>query len=278
MERRSNRPPNDAPLTLVKYLVHAGLGSRRACAELIRAGRVRVNGKVATGITDPVPPGARVEAGGRRVAPQSKPRFVYLAVNKPAGYLSTVRDEHDRPTVLNLVPQALRAPGLVPAGRLDLDSAGLMLLTNDGDLVLHVTHPRYEVQKEYHVVLDAPLSSADRERLLAGVPLPDGVAHAIAISRLDADAPAGVRAGMRYSVTVAEGQKREVRLLMDAVGRTVRELVRVRIGPIVLDDLGPGKARQLSREDLDELRRVARVGQPDPEPRPAPAPATPRQR
>ena len=229
--------------TLVRRLVRQGLGSRRQCAALVVEGRVRVNGAVAEAITQRVEPGDVVEAEGRRLG-AAQPALVYVALHKPRGYLSAVKDARGRPTVLDLVPGRLRAPGLAPAGRLDLDTGGLMLLSNDGDFTLAVTHPRYGVEKEYEAAADAPLSEAALRALRKGAPLPAGFAR-----------PKSARSagGARYRVVLTEGQKREVRLLFESVGRRVIALKRVRVGSVRLGGLAPGQSRELTREEVAAL-------------------------
>ena len=247
------KPHETAPdLTLVKYLVSAGAGSRRHVVELVVGGKVRVNGERAESITLPVSSRDRVEVEGQTVRAASAPP-VYLLLNKPLGYLSTVRDDRGRPTVLDLVPQVRRAPGLVPAGRLDLESSGLMLLTNDGDLVYRVTHPRYGVRKEYRVLLDSPVSPGTVTALLRGVRTPMGTATALAVRRVARDAAVPL-----YHVTLVEGKNREVRLMFRAVGRQVVELQRVRIGSLGLRGLRPGESRELTTIEVRRLRLDSR--------------------
>ena len=247
------KPHETAPdLTLVKYLVSAGAGSRRHVVELVVGGKVRVNGERAESITLPVSSRDRVEVEGQTVRAASAPP-VYLLLNKPLGYLSTVRDDRGRPTVLDLVPQVRRAPGLVPAGRLDLESSGLMLLTNDGDLVYRVTHPRYGVRKEYRVLLDSPVPTGTVTALLRGVQTPMGTATALAVRRVARDAAVPL-----YHVTLVEGKNREVRLMFRAVGRQVVELQRVRIGSLGLRGLRPGESRELTTIEVRRLRLDSR--------------------
>ena len=238
--------------TLVRRLVSQGLGSRRQCAALVVEGRVRVNGAVAEAITQRVAPEDVVEVEGRRLR-AAPPALVYVALHKPRGYLSAVKDARGRPTVLDLVPGRLRAPGLAPAGRLDLDTAGLMLLSNDGDFALAVTHPRYGVEKEYEASADAPLSGAALRALRAGAPLPEGFAR-----------PKSVRSagGVRYRIVLTEGQKREVRLLFESVGRRVVALRRMRVGSVNLGALAPGRARELAREEVTALLAPLRRKRP----------------
>ena len=229
--------------TLVRRLVTQGLGSRRQCAAMVVEGRVRVNGAVAEAITQHVGLEDVVEVEGRRLG-AAPPTLVYVALHKPRGYLSAVKDTRGRPTVLNLVPGRLRAPGLAPAGRLDLDTSGLVLLSNDGDFALAVTHPRYGVEKEYEAAADAPLSGAALRTLRAGAPLPEGFAR-----------PKSVRSigGARYRVVLTEGQKREVRLLFESAGRRASALTRVRVGSVHLGALAPGHSRELTPHEVEAL-------------------------
>ena len=255
--------------TLVKYLVAAGLGSRRHCAALVMARYVTVNGETADSLMREVSFRDRIEVDGRPVEAK-RGSHVYLAANKPDGYLSAVTDSRDRDTVLDLVPRALRKNGLVPAGRLDLHSTGLMLLTTDGELVNRITHPRYEVEKEYHASLDRVVQPSASSQLRTGVEIEGGTAHAKALRRLQ-DEP-----GYRYSVTLIEGKKREVRLMFRAVGRQVLALQRVRIGTLTLSDLPEGEVRELTDRELADLKRLVGLNAPPPgKPSPS-APPTPR--
>lgn len=233
--------------TVLKYLVAAGVGARRACAALIMEGHVTVNGVKVESLTQPVKAQDHVSARGAPVRHGPSER-TYLLLNKPAGHLSAVSDGRGRQTVLDLVPARWRDPGLVPAGRLDLASTGMMVLTNDGDLVNHLTHPRYGVEKEYHATLDAPLSPSALRQLVSGVPLQSGLAQAVAARSL-ASPPNG------YSIVMTEGRKREVRLMVEAVGGHVRLLHRVRMGGLWLRDVAPGAVRSLTRSELDDLRQ-----------------------
>ncbi len=253
MERRPRSEPKLPPGThpLLKFLVTAGLGARRHCVELIVNGHVRVNGIPADNLNHPVRARDRVDVDGMPVRPQPVER-TYLLLNKPAGYLSTVRDDRGRRTVMDLVPEDQRVPGLVPAGRLDLDSTGLMLLTNDGDLVDLITHPRYGVEKEYRILIDRPLSPDGTRALLEGVDIEDGIARAKWVRRLtETDNQA------RYAVTLVEGKKREVRRMLMAVGRRVIELERTRLGNITLGQLPLAQTRRMSNAELRGLLAVA---------------------
>jgi 23S rRNA pseudouridine2605 synthase len=166
-------------------------------------------------------------------------------LNKPAGVVTTVRDPHRRPTVMGLLPEPV--PGLVPVGRLDADSRGLLLLSSDGDLAHRLTHPRYGVTKRYRVVLGRGLSDADIERLLQGVELEDGLARPLGVRR-----PSVERADL-IEVTMGEGRKREIRRLCAALGAPVLDLVRIGLGPLKLGHLAEGRVRLLTPTELEAL-------------------------
>jgi 23S rRNA pseudouridine2605 synthase len=229
---------------LAKYLAHAGLASRRAAADIVAAGRVRVDG---VRELDPAREidGQRVELDGRLVA-GIETRVVY-ALHKPAGVVSTVHDTHGRPTVVDLVNDARR---LYPVGRLDADSTGLILLTNDGELANLLAHPRHEVPKTYRARLGGPrVAAGTLARLREGVVLDDG-----------RTAPAQVRLVSRnlIELELREGRKRQVRRMCEAVGHPVLELTRVRFGPLALAGLESGAARLLSEAEVSALRESAR--------------------
>lgn len=227
------------PERLQKYLASAGVGSRRHCEELITAGRVRVNG-VPAKLGQSVTPGKdRVEYRGREVRPEAEK--VVVAVNKPAGYLSACfRGKEEGWLVTELVDLPFR---LYPVGRLDRDSEGLLLLTNDGDLALELTHPRYGKEKEYEVELDQPAAPELCERLRKSVQLADGPAQAVR---------ATIVGPGRLSVVLAEGRKRQLRRMLEALGCKVVRLRRVRIAGLRLGDLPPGKWRRLSAQEVVE--------------------------
>ena len=248
--------PSHSGLTahsLVKRLVAAGGGARRRAATVIMSGAVLVNGHSALDLNLPVSVEDVITVNGAPIA-SPEHRRVYLLLNKPKGYLSAVTDARGRPTVLDLVPSPLRAVGLVPAGRLDLESTGLVFLTNDGELVNRITHPRYGVEKEYDVLLDRGLSDRDVRQLLAGVEIEDGMATAVSVSR-------GKRNQSRCQVVLIEGKKRQVRLMMRVLGRRVLSLNRVRIADFRLGKLEPGAVAELS---LAEVKRALNRGQRGP--------------
>ncbi|MGH2957760.1 MAG: pseudouridine synthase [Solirubrobacterales bacterium] len=225
-------------MRLAKYLAHSGVASRRAAERLIAAGRVSVGGDRVIDPARDVDEASRVAVDGRPVAPE--PREVW-AVNKPAGVVSTAREPGRRRALTQLVD----SPGrLYPVGRLDADSTGLILLTNDGELAERLTHPRHEVPKTYLVRLARPPGESDLERLRRGVRLEDGPT-----------APAKVdRCGEReLELTIREGRKRQVRRMAEAIGNEVEALRRIRIGSLELGDLPSGGARRLSEGEVAAL-------------------------
>ena len=216
----------------------------------MRDGRVRVNGQPATEPGIKILPGVdEVRVDGRLVSPPS-PK-VYVALHKPAGVVTTASDPQGRQMVVDLLPDALRAQRLFPVGRLDLDSEGLLLLTNDGDFALRLTHPRYEQEKEYHALVRGRPTSAALEPLRRGLLLPGEIrptapARARFLRPGDGDTTWLV-------VTLHEGRKRQVRRMLAAVGHPVLRLVRVRVGSLKLGDLQPGQWRFLTAEEVARL-------------------------
>ena len=227
-------------MRLAKYLAHAGVASRRASEQLIAEGRVTVQGAIVRDPARDVDDASEVAFDGEPVR-GAESRVVY-ALHKPAGVVSTASDTHGRPTVTDLVPRERR---LYPVGRLDVESTGLILVTNDGDLANRLTHPRYEVPKTYRVsVSPSPVSEPSLRRLREGVELEDGIT-----------APARARriTPHQLELTIHEGRNRQVRRMCEAIRRPVRDLVRIRFGLLELGDLKPGRARRLSPTELAAL-------------------------
>jgi 23S rRNA pseudouridine2605 synthase len=224
---------------LAKYLAHGGVASRRKAERIVAAGRVTVGGRVVADPAMDVSEGDDVRVDGSPVS--AEPREVW-ALNKPAGVVSTAREPGGRPAVVDLVDSEAR---LYPVGRLDADSTGLLLLSNDGELANRLTHPRYEVAKVYRVELRRPPSSKDLERLAAGVELDDGPTAPAELRRL------GER---EVEIVLREGRNRQVRRMAEAVGNEVVSLRRVRFGPIELGDLREGRSRRLSDDEVAALR------------------------
>jgi pseudouridine synthase len=242
---------------LQKILARAGYGSRRAAEALIASGRVTVNGTVAT-------LGSSADAGRDAIAVDGKPlqlasERVYLAMHKPAGIVTTARDPQQRPTVMALLPDGL-PPHVLPVGRLDLDTAGLLIFTNDGELAHRLTHPRYGIEKEYHALVGGRPSQKTLGALRQGVDIGDYVT-------LPADAefaspPYGhheQEGAMWIRLVIHEGRKRQVRLMCAALGHPVRELIRTRVGGVRLGRLTSGEARPLTAHELSSLRRAVRL-------------------
>ena len=236
---------------LQKVLAQVGIGSRRVCEEMIAAGRITVDGEVAE-------LGRRVDPAEVRIAvdgvPLSvRPGLVTYLLNKPPGVVSTASDPEGRPTVVDLVPAE---PRVHPVGRLDADSEGLLLLTNDGDLTFHLTHPRFGVEKEYLVAVQGRLRPNEVRRLREGVTLEDGITAPARVALVEPDVA---------RITIHEGRNRQVRRMCAAVGHPVLRLVRVRIGPLADRSLAPGEWRPLTFTEVRALAAAAHAaGRDDP--------------
>lgn len=232
-------------IRLQKILAQAGVGSRRACEELIAAGRVSVNGQIVRELGVRVDPTrVAVHVDGARV--QVDTSLVYLALNKPVGVVSTMSDPKGRPTVADFV--ANRPERLFHVGRLDADSEGLLLLTNDGELGNRLAHPRWEVPKVYLAEITGPVPRDLGKRLRTGVDLDDGPAKVDSFKVVDARPGAAL-----VELTLHDGRNRVVRRLLDAVGHPVIRLVRTQVGPIRLGDLRPGRTRVLNATEVASL-------------------------
>jgi 23S rRNA pseudouridine2605 synthase len=234
-----------APERLQKALARVGLGSRRACEELIEDGRVTINGTVAR-LGDRVDPEVdRVEVDGALLA--VRPDLVHYLLNKPAGVITTADDPQGRPTVVELVPAE---PRVFPVGRLDEDTEGLLLLTNDGELTHRLTHPSYGIEKEYLAHVEGRPSRGALRRLREGVELDDGVTAPATVATVDESL---------VRITIHEGRNRQVRRMCEAVGHPVIRLVRTRIGPLTDHRLAPGAWRPLEREEVLALARAVQL-------------------
>jgi 23S rRNA pseudouridine2605 synthase len=230
---------------LNRFLARRGVASRRSADQLIASGRVRVNGRTAQ-LGDKVDSNTdSVDVDGTRITARL-PVAVTLALNKPVGVVTTMRDPRGRPTVRDLVP---RIPALVPIGRLDADSRGLLLLSTDGELAHRIAHPRHGVHKTYRVIPMAPLSDTQINDMLRGVMLDDGLAKALTVRRAGRTA---------VDVVMGEGRKRVVRRLVAAVGGGVADLCRTAVGPIVLGELAEGASRSLDVSEVEALHEAVR--------------------
>jgi len=230
---------------LQKYLAHAGVASRRKAEDFIVDGHVRVNGKVVRELGTTVGDADRVELAGKPVVIPDRKR--YLVLNKPVKVMTTMRDPGGRRTVASLIPR--EGGRLVPVGRLDYDTSGVLLMTNDGELAHVLTHPRYGVDKTYRAVVQGRLQGEDMKRFLEGMRLNDGRSR-----------PAKVRvvrvgqAASEVDVTIHEGRNRQVRRMFEATSHPVISLVRLRFGPLSLGDLRPGTWREATDKELGALR------------------------
>jgi len=235
-------------MRLNRFLALAGIASRRGSEKFIRDGRVSVNGKVCTDFSTRIAPSDHVKVEGRPVRARE---FVYILLNKPPDYLTTRADEKSRKTIYDLLPDKL--PKLAHVGRLDKESEGLLLLTNDGELALRMTHPRFRLEKEYLVTLDREFQMSDVPKVRKGVYLAEGRAKFDAVFKLN---PQQVR------VVLTQGIKRQVRRVFAALDYKVNRLQRVRIGALTDRGLRPGDFRLLSKEELLALKGASRLRRP----------------
>jgi 23S rRNA pseudouridine2605 synthase len=243
---------------LNKVLAHAGIGSRRHCDELIAAGRVTVNGKRVRDM------GTKVEPEKQQICVDAQPirneRPVYWLVNKPAGYVCTNYDPARRPRAIDLVPNVEQR--VYTVGRLDAESEGLLLLTNDGDLANRLMHPRYGIEKTYHVLVAGFPSREELDKLTKGVYLSDGRVRARRVKRLRSQGES-----LWLEVVLSEGKNREIRRMLAKLGHKVMRLLRVAIGPVQIGPLASGKSRRLNKHEIhlleEESHRPERVEEPN---------------
>ena len=221
-----------------KYLASAGLGARRKTEELIKSGAVKINGQTAA-LSSVVIKGDKVTVNNQEIGPKE---LAYIVLNKPKGHITTTKDPHAALKITDLLPQEYK--GLFPVGRLDKDTTGLLVLTNDGDLAFKLTHPRHVKEKEYLVLAKPNPSSEGLGKLRKGVLLEDGLTQ-----------PAKIRKkGKVISIIITEGKKRQIRRMFENIGSKVIELKRVRIDQITLGDLPEGKFRKLTLKEVDLLK------------------------
>jgi 23S rRNA pseudouridine2605 synthase len=228
-------------MRLNRFLASAGMGSRRGVEQLITEGRVRINGRVVTDLATKVKPTDSVKIGSRLIRAE---RPLHAVLMKPQGYVCSADDERGRRTIFELLPR--HWPRVFHVGRLDLESEGLLIVTNDGDLSLALTHPRHKVEKEYEVALDRPFNPDHREKLLRGFHIMGGRAK---FERLEILGPKHLR------LVLLQGLKRQIRLMFYELGYEVIRLVRVRIGPIRIGEMRPGEWRLLTPAEVAALKR-----------------------
>jgi 23S rRNA pseudouridine2605 synthase len=227
-------------MRLNRYLAQSGVASRRAVEEVILAGSVTINGAVCTELGRQVAPTDSVKVDGKLVRPAES---IYVLLNKPVDYVTTRSDDRARPTIYQLLPKNFHQ--LAHVGRLDIDSEGLLILTNDGDLTLRLTHPRYKMPKEYLVTLDREFEMADVSKVKKGVYLSEGRARFDALTKLNS---------RQVRVTLTQGITRQIRRVFAAVGYKVRKLQRTKIGPLFDSALKPGEYRLLRLAEVAKLR------------------------
>ncbi len=235
-----------------KWLASMGVASRRAIDDLIQDGKVMVNGTPAELGMQIDPKNDEVTVDGEAVNTQDKPELEYWKLYKPVGVVSTVSDPEGRKTVLDLLKGSKEAQRLFPVGRLDIDSEGLLLMTNDGKLTQKLTHPKYEVPKEYLVWINGPITGTALRRLSSGVKLSDGKT-----------APATIKVIFRepnrskLSMIISEGRTHQIRRMVAKVGATVVRLKRTKLGTLELGEMEPGEVKQLTLEEVEGLKQLA---------------------
>ena len=233
--------------TLLKLLAASGLGSRRLLADAIRQGRVKVNGEVIDNFSYRVNHGKDViSIDGKAVHINPQPKIV-LMLNKPSGVLSTTHDDRKRKTIMDILPEKYRNMMLYPVGRLDKDSTGLLLITNDGELTYQLTHPRFEHEKEYLVAIKGKLQTHELLSIRRGIHLDDGITYPAVISEIGALPP------YTYSIIIHEGRNRQIHRMFAKLGHIVLALKRIRIGKLNIGDLKEGTVRELSNHEVTKL-------------------------
>jgi len=233
---------------LIKLLTASGSGSRRKMTDAIKRGRVAVNGKVVDSFLQPIKVGTdNVTIDGKSIAYRPE-KMTYLMLNKPKGIISTTNDERGGKTVIDILPQKYQHTRLYPVGRLDKESTGLVLLSNDGDFTYHLTHPKFEREKEYLVQVDGNLTTKEKIQLEKGLDLED-VKTSTARVKVVKSPP------FNYSITLHEGKKRQVRRMFASLGYQVLELKRIRIDVLTIDGLSVGDARELTLKEIQSLKK-----------------------
>jgi len=232
---------------LQNILAHAGIASRRQSGSLIEKGKVKVDGKVITEKGLKLDPDKHnISIDGKRVCEEKK---YYFLLNKPAGFISTVQDTHNRRKIVDIF-ESIRAR-LYSAGRLDKDTTGAIIITNDGDLTNRLAHPKYEVEKEYRVFTAPPLKDRDIEKLRRGIVLEEGKTSPCIIERIKETADSGV-----YTFKLHEGRNRQIKRMCEAVGSTVKTLKRTKYAGLTVSGLKEGEYRELTRREVEKLKRL----------------------
>ena len=231
---------------LQKYLANSGIASRRKCEELICQGKIEVNGKIVTELGTKIIPGKDIVYYNGKVV-KLKSEYIYILLNKPIGYVTTVNDQFSRNTVLDLVKVKQR---VVPVGRLDMYTSGALILTNDGDFVYRVTHPKHEIEKTYTVTLRGIITNKEVESLKSGVKIGDYITKPAKVKILKIDKEKNMS---RIEIIIHEGKNRQVRRMCEVIGRKILALHRSKIGGIGVKDLRLGEWRYLAEEEKNKL-------------------------
>lgn len=233
-------------IRLQKYMAQCGVASRRKCEEMIKSGQVTINGEVVRDMGVKIDPSHdRVFVNGKRISLEEN--YVYIMLNKPRGYITTVKDQYNRPTVMDLVKDI--SERIYPIGRLDYESEGLLLLTNDGNIAFHLTHPRHQIDKEYVVRVEGCPSSEDIDKLRNGIDIGGFITSPAQVDLIRKNKQTSL-----IRITIKEGKNRQVRRMFDAIGHPVIYLKRIRIGNIKLGNLELGKWRYLTNKELEALK------------------------
>lgn len=233
---------------LQKYLANCGVASRRKCEEYIKQGKIKVNGKIVTELGTKINPEKDIiEFENKRIKENSK--HIYILLNKPIGYVTTADDQFGRDTVLDLVKVRER---IVPVGRLDMYTSGALILTNDGDFVYKVTHPKHEIEKTYTVTVKGVVQNSEVEQLRQGVKIEEYTTKPAKVKILKTDTEKDIS---RLEITIHEGKNRQVRKMCEAVGRKVLALHRSKIGNIGVKDIELGKWRYLNSKEVEQLTK-----------------------
>jgi 23S rRNA pseudouridine2605 synthase len=233
--------------TLIKTLIAAGLGSRRKLADAIRQGKVMINGEIAENFLHPVNQECDIILFNKKIVNYETKTRIVLMLNKPIDVLSTTKDDKGRKTVMELLPPKYRDILLYPIGRLDKDTTGLLLITNDGDLTYQLTHPKFEHEKEYLIFVGTKLSSDEKMQIENGIELDDGVTYPSIIKELRTLPP------YNYSLIIHEGRKRQIHRMFARLGVKIFALKRIRVGRLKLGNLKDGEIRQLTPSEIAKL-------------------------
>ena len=231
-----------------KFLSLCGLGSRRKTEDLITGGLITVNGTVMCDLSYQVDSDSDIVMYKKQVLTPVQ-NFQYLILNKPKGFITSANDERSRPTVFDLIPQRFKELGIFPVGRLDKDTEGLLIFTNDGDLAYRLTHPRFKIPKTYEVLLDKPLRDDHKYSIEHGIELYGSITLPAIIKPLNDEWTA-------VTITITEGKKRQVRLMFTMFGYEIVSLTRIQYGPIALGNLPEGKYRILTRQEIEQLKSL----------------------